>query len=315
MKKLLGLFLSATLIFALLVGCSKVEYRMYYLLSAKSSKPPSEISGIPIEEEHALFGDITSGVWHEPDHSVETLLPYTDEDAPKTFNIQIGDVKYELSYVTSWQDVYSRSENENIQKLGYYHSYELRDQEGRLKVFLNIFKDNFKIKSFGVYESEDDVLEGTYQEINEETATKLIESELKRLYSKDIFEQYDHNTGVWYDENEEIFECCFIRTVQGFETVDDRIIIQMDKYGRITSINAAKVGLFDGLADKISERKIVKAAHTLEKTLETDTIVVTSEKIYVDFDIHGNLFVRAEVSDINEKREVYATAFYWINVN
>ena len=93
MKKLLGLFLSATLILALLVGCSKVEYRMYYLLSAKSSKPPSEISGIPIEEEHALFGDITSGVWHEPDHSVETLLPYTDEDAPKTFNIQIGDVK------------------------------------------------------------------------------------------------------------------------------------------------------------------------------------------------------------------------------
>ena len=89
----------------------------------------------------------------------------------------------------------------------------------------------------------------------------------------------------------------------------------MDKYGRITGINAAKVGLFDGLADKISERKIVKAAHTLEKTLETDTIVVTSEKIYVDFDIHGNLFVRAEVSDINEKREVYATAFYWINVN
>lgn len=315
MKRLFSLFLVLVMILATLIGCSKVEYRIYYSLSAKSSKPPSEISGIPIEEEHALFGDITSSVWHEPDYSVETLLPYTDEDAPKTFEIQIGDVKYELSYVTSWQNVYSRSENENIQKLGYFHSYELRDQEGRLKAFLNIFKDNFKIKSFGVYESEDDVLEGSYQEINEETATKLIESELKRLYSKDIFEQYDHNTGVWYNENEEIFECWFIRTVQGFETVDDRIIIEVDKYGRITGINAAKVGLFDGLADKISERKIVKAAHTLEKTLETDTIVVTSEKIYVDFDIHGNLFVRAEVSDINEKREVYATAFYWINVN
>ena len=313
MKRSLSLLLVWAVIFVILIGCSKVEYRMYYSLSAKASKPPSEISGIPLEEEQALFDDIYHNVWHEPDPTVETILRYTDENAPKNFEIKIGDINYELSYETSYQNVYSRSQNENIQKLGYYHTYELRNEEGELKAWLNVFKDNLKIKSFGIYESENNVQDKT--EISKETAIYIIESELRRLYSDDIFEQYDHTQGVWYNENEEIFECCFTRTVQGFETVDDYIKIEVDKYGTITSIAADHIGMFDGLADKISERQIVKVAHTLEKTLENDTTVVTSENIYVDFDIHGNLYVRAQVSEINEKREVYATSLYWINVN
>ncbi len=295
MKKIISLFL--ILVFTL-SSCAQandnpkekepeknkqVTYTIYGYASEGSARASESEN-----EETVKFGSMS-----ERDFDFIDKTEVTNDKAPTKVEVNTDKNTFSMtlrkSYITSIYKCY----NENLSHVGEINVYRTEDgramAEFRQETKELVFFLNYDGKSYD-------------GELTDEKAKELADDLFVSLYGEDIFKKY---TDFVIFQSNTTTSVLYRRYVHGYET-DDTISIKFNKQGELYSLNANRMGTFEGAEKIISKADIEKAVKVLSDTLGEKWTMFEPR---LTIDSTGTYFVVVGASNGD-----YAEQFY-ININ
>ena len=229
--------------------------------------------------------------------SIDTVNKNAIENKQFTIRQDALQLRLKRSYSSS----FAHSTRTDLRQYGNYDVYETTTDSERIEV---TFRQNTDQLAF--FLAYDRLTPNG--NVTEQEARTCADALFTELYGQSTLMKYEHVITSVTKESTYMFT--YYKTLLGY-TTNDQIAIEVNKQGKIASVNAKRLGIFDPIASEITSKQIEAAEATLLNSI-SETYNVQHRQLFVDA-ISGKCYLQLIVSRPIDSG--YQGNIFYINVN